>query len=83
MGVVLDFGKIGGGENPLCVSFPTLYVVAASKGATMGQVWETTGEGGWNPRFVRPFNDWEMEENQRLISLISSRKVKSLLGGER
>ena len=34
------------GENPLCVSFPTLYVVAASKGATLGEVWETTGEGG-------------------------------------
>ena len=26
------------GENPLCVSFPTLYVVATSKGTTIGEV---------------------------------------------
>ena len=26
------------GENPLCTSFPTLYVVAASKGAKVGEV---------------------------------------------
>ena len=26
------------GENLLCVSFPMLYAVAASKGATMGEV---------------------------------------------
>ena len=31
------------GENPLCTSFPTLYAVAASKGAKVGEVWETTG----------------------------------------
>ena len=40
-------------ENPLCVSFPMLYVVAASKGAIVGEVWETMrGEGGWNLRFI-------------------------------
>ena len=31
-------------ENLLCVSFPMLYAVGASKGATVGEVWETTGE---------------------------------------
>ena len=42
----------------------------------MGEVWETLrGEGGWNLRFIRPFNDWEMEETQRLISLISRKKI--------
>ena len=50
------------GENPLCVSFPTLYAVAASKGAKVGEFWETTGDGeGWNMRCIRPFNDWELE----------------------
>ena len=46
MEVVLDFGKIGGVGRVRCVSFPTLYVVAASKGATVEEVWETTGGGG-------------------------------------
>ena len=42
----------------------------------MGEVWETLrGGGGWNLRFIKPFNDWEMEETQRLISLISSSKI--------
>ena len=72
MGVVLDFGKIGGVGRIHCVSFPMLYTIVASKGA---EVWETTGGGGWNLRFIKPFNDWEMEETQRLISSISSRKV--------
>ena len=53
------------GENPLCTSFPTLYAVAASKGAKVGEVWETTGDGGgWNLRFIRPFNDWKLEKTQ-------------------
>ena len=30
-------------------------------------------------RFIRPFNDWELEEIERLISLISSKK-KSFIG---
>ena len=35
------------GGNPLCELFPTLYVVATSKGAKVGEVWDTTrGEGG-------------------------------------
>ena len=64
------------GENPLCASFPILYVVAPSKGAKVGEVWKTTKGGvGWNLRFIRPFNDWELEETQRLISLISSRNI--------
>ena len=64
------------GENLLCTSFPTLYAVATSKGAKVGEVWERTrGRGGWNLRFIGPFNDWELEETQRLISLISSRNI--------
>ena len=64
------------GENPLSASFPTLYAIAASKGAKVGEVWKTIGDGrGWNLRFIRPFNDWELEETQRLISLISSRNI--------
>ena len=46
MGVLLDFGKIGGVGRVCCVSFLTLYVVAVSKGATVGEVWETMGGGG-------------------------------------
>ena len=60
----------------MCASFPTLYAVATSKGAKVGEVWETTWDGGGsNLRFIRPFNDWELEETQRLISLISTKNI--------
>ena len=30
------------------------------------ELWDSMGEeGGWNPRFSRPFNDWEVEEVER------------------
>ena len=55
--------------------------MTASKGAKVGEVLDTTrGEGGWNLRFIRPFNNWEMEEIQRLISLVSNKK--NLLEGK-
>ena len=48
------------GEIPLCDQFSTLYAMVASKGAKMGEVWDTMR--GWNLRFIRPFNDRDMEE---------------------
>ena len=45
-------------ENSLCNLFPTIYAITASKGKMIGEVWESLrGEGGWNLRFFRPFND--------------------------
>ena len=60
----------------MCDLFPTLYALADSKGAMVEEVWDTMrGEGGWNLRFIRPFNDWELEGTQRYISLINSKKT--------
>ena len=40
-------------------------------------MWESLrGEGGWNLRFFRPFNDWELDETQRLIGSISGSSVR-------
>ena len=50
------------GQNPLCTTFTALYSIANSKGAKVGEVWVSLGEGGgWNPRFGRGFNDWELD----------------------
>ena len=65
------------GENPLCNLFPTLYAITTSKGKMIGEVWESLrGEGGWNLRFFSPFNDWELDEAQRLISSTSGNSVR-------
>ena len=46
------------GKFPLCDQFPMLHAMAASKGVKVGEVRDTTrGEGGWNLRFICPFND--------------------------
>ena len=33
------------------------------------------GSGTWNPRFLRPFNAWEMEAVQNFMSLTFNRKI--------
>ena len=64
------------GEAPLCSFFPSLYEVASSKGDKVVDLWEVTGTGGgWNFRFERHFNDWELEEAQRFICTVSTKSL--------
>ena len=45
----------------------------------MAEVWDTvSGEGTWNPRFMRSFNDWEMDKFQNFINLINNKKNQSI-----
>ena len=62
------------GETPLCMAFPALYAVIGSKGAKVVEVWGESGLGDWNLRFVRSFNDWEMEMIQNLICTVNLKK---------
>ena len=32
-------------------------------------------EGGWSPRFSRPFNDWEVEEVERFLFAIQGKRM--------
>ena len=50
------------GEVPLCVLYPSVYIAAASKQENVAEIWDHSDVmGGWNPRFLRSFNDWELE----------------------
>ena len=70
------------GEDPLCESFPSLNALVVSKGAMVAEVWEASrGEGVWNPRFIRAFNDWELEVVQNFIGLINTKKVNPIRKG--
>ena len=61
------------GNFALCDFFPSLYALAASKEAWLVELWDSSGEeGGWSPRFSRPFNDWEVE---RLLVTIQGRRL--------
>ena len=50
-------GGGGGGEEALCITFLTLFSLAVQKDALIREIWDESHEGGWTPRFSRPFND--------------------------
>ena len=53
------------------MEFPTLYNLADPKGSRVANVWDNgRGEGAWNPNFIRPLNDWEVDEAQHFLSFL-------------
>ncbi|RVW75414.1 putative ribonuclease H protein [Vitis vinifera] len=68
------------GNFALCNYFPSLYAIASSKEAWVEEFWDTSGEEGvWSPRFSRPFNDWEVEEVERLLLTIRGARLIPLM----
>ena len=60
----------------LCEVFPSLFDLAVSKDAWVADCWDSMGEeGGWTPCFLRPFNDWEVEEVERFLSSIQGKRL--------
>ena len=64
------------GNTPLCEAFPSLFDLVGSKDARVADYWDPMGEeGGWTPHFLRPFNDWEVEEVERFLSSIQGKRL--------
>ena len=63
-------------NHPFVRGFP-LFALATSKEAWVNEVWTAAGErgGSWSPCFNRPFNDWELEEVERLFCCLDEKKV--------
>ena len=71
------------GNFALCNTFPSLYAFASYKEAWLVELWDPSGEEGvWSPKFSRPFNDWEVEEVERLLLTIQGRRLNPLLEGD-
>ena len=61
----------------LCNEFPTLFNLAVHKDARVVDVWDSSRkEGGWSPIFLKPFNDWEMEEVERFLHFLVNKKIR-------
>ena len=61
----------------LCNAFPTLFNLAAHKDVRVADVWDSSREeGGWSPIFLRPFNDWEVEEVERFLHFLHNKKIR-------
>ncbi|RVX21330.1 hypothetical protein CK203_002101 [Vitis vinifera] len=68
------------GNNSICETYPSLFALAVSKDAWVADYWDSLGEvGGWIPRFSRPFNDWEVEAVERLLSTLQGKRLAASL----
>ena len=64
------------GRQPLCDAFAGLYSIVSSKGAKAVEIWvREDGGGAWDPKFMRSFNDWEVEAVQEFIGVTSNIKI--------
>ena len=60
----------------LSLRFPQLFVVAAQRNAIVGDMWDqNSGQGGWNLRFIRDFNDWELDLVGELLQVLRSQRI--------
>ena len=63
----------------LCVSFSSLFALATSKEAWMGDLWSRSNSRGvWTPGFSRHLNDWEIENVEHFSARLL---VKGLVEG--
>ena len=66
-------------REPLCEAFPVLYSIADSKGAFAVDLWVGLGDfGAWGPKFLRSFNDWELDTIQAFIVLTSNNNTNPM-----
>ena len=64
------------GNNVLSQSFLNLFVMAAQRNATVEEMWDHNfGQGGWNLRFLRAFNDWELDTVGNLLDVLREHRV--------
>ena len=66
------------GNATLSQSFPQLYALAVQRNATVNEVWDSNfGQGGWNLRFSRGFNDWELDLIGELFHMLRDFRISS------
>ncbi|RVX07537.1 ATP-dependent Clp protease proteolytic subunit 3, chloroplastic [Vitis vinifera] len=64
------------GDVELSLRFPQLFAVAAQRNAIVGDMWDqNSGQGGWNLRFIRDFNDWELDVVGELLQVLRSQRI--------
>ncbi|RVW77485.1 hypothetical protein CK203_053447 [Vitis vinifera] len=64
------------GDVELARRFPQLFNVAAQRSATVGDIWDqNSGQGSWNLRFIRGFNDWELNMVDELFQILRSQRI--------
>ena len=66
-------------DMPLKDAFPSLFVIIVSKEAWVVKFWSGPFEGdSWAPRFLRPFNDWELEEMESFLLNLNGKIILNM-----
>ena len=66
------------GNAALSQNFPQLFTLAVHRNATVNEVWDSSfGQGGWNLRFSRDFNDWELALIGDLLNMLRDFRISS------
>ena len=64
-------------DEPLNVSFPSLFPLSNFKEAWVVELWQHSNErGGWNPNFPRPLNNWEIVIVKRFLARLQDKVVE-------
>ncbi|RVW34521.1 putative ribonuclease H protein [Vitis vinifera] len=59
------------GNEVLAQTFPQLFELAVQRNASVNEMWDSSlGQGGWNIRLSRNFNDWELDALGELLHLL-------------
>ncbi|RVX06988.1 LINE-1 retrotransposable element ORF2 protein [Vitis vinifera] len=59
------------GNEVLAQTFPQLFELAVQRNASVNEMWDSSlGQGGWNIRLSRNFNDWELDALGELLHFL-------------
>ena len=65
------------GEEALSNSFPSLFNLVLNKEAKVADIWDRSeGVGCWSPTFLRPLNDWELEEMIKFLHILHDQNFR-------
>ena len=66
------------GNEALSQTFPQLFALAVQRNATVNEMWDTSlGQGGWNIRFSKDSNDWELDAIGELFHMLRDLRISS------
>ena len=64
------------GNEVLSQTFPQLFALVVQKNASINEMWDSSlGQGGWNIRFSRDSNDWELDAIGELLHLLRDLRI--------
>ena len=67
------------GEEALSSSFPSFFNFALNKEAKVADIWDRReGVGCWSLTFLRPLNDWELEETIRFLQTLHDKNFRPM-----